>query len=736
MIKYAHSVPDRSESEWELLEEHAQAVALRASTFAAGFEGQEIACLLGMIHDLGKIKPRFQAKLRGEANNEPHSGEGARLLQSHYGGLGLLLGACVAGHHSGLPDIADLHPRLAATQDIQLPEWLTLPAEIAPFGPLLGAPSPFSVQFAVRMLFSCLIDADELETAAFYDGLTGNSVTRAPHTVTEAHKAAFDEHMAGFDGAEGPVNTLRTEILATARKRATLTPGLFSMTVPTGGGKTLASLGFSLDHALVHGMERIIHVIPFTSIVEQTADVFSRILEPEAVVEHHSSFDWENVTEDEAQQRLRRVTRNWDAPIIVTTAVQFFESLFAARKRRCAKLHNLARSVIVIDEAQTMPRHLLRPCLAAIRELTAYYGASVVLSTATQPVVTREAGLDAPEALSGVRELAPDPPALYRALKRVRVTDVGEMGDDALTKRIEAASQVLTIVGNRRHARVLFARVADLPGSAHLSTMMTPMHRRNVLAQVRENLRDGAPTRLISTSLVEAGVDIDFPLVMRAATGLDSVAQAAGRCNREGKLTTLGEVLVFTPMGDDAKAPEEIRARAEITKKIIAAHSDDPLSEVAIAEYFRRYLWQVGPEALDAATVSSERGVVTVGILKEIAATGNDLNIRFDAIARAFRMIDDAQAPVIIRGGRWGIPDNLLKSLEWREGTGGIARALQPYIVNVPHGLRRELEINRAASLWREDLFGREFLLLDHGNLYDERAGMRMDKIDEGDWIW
>lgn len=735
LIKYAHSVANRPEIEWESLEDHAKAVAQRAHSFAASFDGQDIANILGMVHDLGKIKPRFQAKLRGDVNNEPHSGEGARLLREQYGGLGVLLGACVAGHHSGLPDIGDLNVRLDATQDVPQPDWLRLPSDIAPFGPLLGRPSPFSVQFAVRMLFSCLIDADELETAAFYDGLIGNSVTRTPDTVTEAHRTAFDRHMAGFDGAEGPVNTLRAEVLATVRQRAALPSGLFSMTVPTGGGKTLASLGFSLDHALAHGMERIIHVIPFTSIVEQTADVFSRILGPEAVVEHHSSFDWEKVTEDEAQQRLRRVTRNWDAPIIVTTAVQFFESLFAARKRRCAKLHNLARSVIVIDEAQTMPRHLLRPCLAAIRELTAHYGTSIVLSTATQPAVTREAGLIAPEALDDVRELAPDPPALYRALKRVRVTDVGAMDDEALAERIDAAPQVLTIVGNRRHARALFARVADMPGSAHLSTMMTPMHRRNVLAQVRESLKDGAPTRLISTSLVEAGVDIDFPLVMRAATGLDSVAQAAGRCNREGRLAAMGEVLIFTPTSDDAKAPEEIRAMAEITKKIIAAHIDDPLSETAIAEYFRRYLWQVGPEALDAATVRCEHGVVTTGILKEIGEIGYNLAFRFDAISRAFQMIDDAQAPVIIRGGHWGISDDLLKSLEWREGTGGIARALQPYIVNVPRGLRRELEISRAASLWRENLFGREFLLLDHADLYDERAGMRMDKLVEGDWI-
>ena len=492
-------------------------------------------------------------------------------------------------------------------------------------------------------------------------------------------------------------------------------------------------MGFALDHAMAHGMQRIIHVIPFTSIVEQTADVFGDVLGTEAVVEHHSSFDWDSVTDDEEQKRLYRVTRNWDAPVIVTTAVQFFESLFAARKRRCVKLHNLANAVIVIDEAQTMPRHLLRPCLAAINELTAQYGATVVLSTATQPAVTRAAGLDAPEALEDVRELAPDPPALFAALRRTQVADAGPLDDDALVDRIGAADRVLAIVGTRRHARALFERLADLPGAAHLSTVMTGLHRRHVLAEVRARLKAGAPVRLVSTSLIEAGGDVDFPLVMRAATGLDSIAQAAGRCNREGKMAGLGDVVVFTPTSDDAKEPDDILAKTEITRQVMAAHPDDPLTTQAIAEYFGQYLWRAGPEALDTAMVGEDGGVQTRGIMKEIDDSG--IAFRFEAIERAFCMIDDAQAPVIIRGGRWGIPDGELDDLQWKTGAGGIARALQPYTVSLPHYIRRKLETTRAASLWREDLFGREFLLLDHGDLYDDRAGLRMDRLEEASKI-
>lgn len=728
---YAHSVEDRPFSEWETLEQHAKAVADRAAMFAAPFGGSQIASLLGLVHDLGKMKPRFQAKLQGVQNGEPHSAEGARLLQT---GFSPLLAACVAGHHSGLPDIAEMIQRLHVVPDPEVPDWLTLPDTLTPFGPLTGEAMHFQIQFSIRMLFSCLVDADEVETAAFYDAIDGRPINRKPATITVEHQRAFDAYIAGFDGAAGPVNQLRAEILTYARAQAAQDSGLFTLTVPTGGGKTLTSLGFALDHALLHGMDRIIHVIPFTSIVEQTADVFSKVLGPDQVVEHHSTFDWDGVDDDEDLRRLRRVTRNWDAPVIVTTAVQFFESLFAARKKRCAKLHNLARAVIVIDEAQTMPRKLLRPCLAAITELARHYGATVVLSTATQPVLTKEAGLNVEEALENVRELAPEPKRLYTALLRTQVSDAGLMDDDALVARITAAPQVLAIVNNRRHARDLFDQVASLPGACHLSTTMTSQHRRNVLAELRARLNDSLPVRLISTSLIEAGVDVDFPLVLRAAAGIDSIAQAAGRCNREGRLSKLGEVIVFTPTSEGTAPPEEVRQMAEIGREILAAHGDDPLAEAAVSDYFRALLWRQGCDALDAAEVDPQ-GAKKIGIMKEIAESGNYGHFRFAKIGDAFRMIDTAQAPVIVRGGRWGISDDLLHDLTYAKGTGGIARALQPYIVGLPHHIRSALETSRAASLWRRDLFGREFLLLDSETLYDDQAGLRMERFEDAGFL-
>lgn len=732
---FAHSVQDQPEQTWEQLRDHSLKVARRAAGFAQPFNGDELAYLLGLTHDIGKAKAEFQRKLRGQNGAVTHSGEGALLLRERYNTLGTLLAACVAGHHSGLPDADNLNQRLDMINTLDPPPWAELPETPKLPDVLTGQIDHFELQFLVRMLFSCLVDADELETAAFYEALEGRLGDTRPNSITAAHRQAFDRHMAQFAQPESTVNRLRTEILSTVRSRAALHSGLFSLTVPTGGGKTLASLGFALDHALTHGMKRIIHVIPYTSVVEQTADIFTDVLGPQAVVEHHSSFDWDRISDAEDTRRLLRVTRNWDAPVVVTTAVQFFESLYAARKRRCVKLHNLAGSVIVIDEAQTMPLSLLRPCLAAIAELARNYGASVVLSTATQPAVTRAAGLTVPEALDNVRELAPDPPRLYSALRRTRVRNAGEMDDDALFDRISEAETVLVILGNRRHARAVFGRVQNLPGARHLSTTMTPDHRRHALAEVRADLKAKKPVRLIATSLVEAGVNISFPLVMRATAGLDSIAQAAGRCNREGEMRNLGEVIVFTPTGKGASPPEQVREMAVIGAQVMAAHPEDPLSEEAIADYFRRILWQAGPEALDAAKVGRPGGPLKAGILKEIAESGNCFAFRFASIADAFRMIDTGQAPVIIRGGRWGIPDRMLEDLQWKEGARGIAKALQPFVVNLPHHIRSALKTTRAASIWREDLFGRDFLLLDHNQLYDDHAGLRMDGFEQWDGI-
>jgi CRISPR-associated endonuclease/helicase Cas3 len=543
--------------------------------------------------------------------------------------------------------------------------------------------------------------------------------------------------MAGL-GGDGPVNELRREVLAHARLRAGEAPGLFSLTVPTGGGKTLASLGFALEHARTHELRRLVHVIPFTSIVEQTAGVFRGVFEDvlsEAdVLEHHSTFDWDAAAEgdDDEAERLRRAAQSWDAPIVVTTAVQFFESLFANRKRRCRKLNALAGSVIVLDEAQTLPLKLLRPCLAALRELTSAYGASVVLCTATQPGLRREDGFpDCPQALEDVREIAPDPPRLYQALRRAEVRDVGPQDDAALAAWMRGAPQVLTIVDNRTQARRLFDAIADAEGARHLSTLMTPAHRRSVLDDVRGRLADGLPVRLAATSLVEAGVDVDFPLVMRAASGIDRVAQAAGRCNREGRMAAPGEVLVFRP---EHRAPPELKSFAEVGEAVLTRH-DDPLSLEAVAAYFRALFHRYGVEALDRAEVGSGPDR-TVGILAEIEATAQGLQFPFADIAAAFRIIEDGQRAVILRGGRWGMPEGEMARLT-DHGPGALARGAQGYAVNVPHAVWKGLWAAGAVGWWRPERFDEQFAVVEanEGGLYDDRAGLAVEGFEEAGFL-
>lgn len=701
---YAHSREGRPDSEWETLEAHAIRVAKAARQRAEAFGAGDLAATLGLLHDLGKTKPGFQRKLRGEVSDTPHSGEGAKVLWS---GPGRPLAAAIAGHHGRLPDPDPLRARIEAAETVPLPDWCQLPGLNWPARVLEDrAKAPYRLQFLTRMLYGALCDADDRETAAFYAG----QPDRAPREITPGMQAAFDAHMAGLGGT-GPVNDLRRDVLKHARSMAAEAPGLFTLTVPTGGGKTLTSLGFGLDHARAHGLRRLVFVIPYTSIIEQTADVFRDVLGPDAVLEHHSNADWDGEDEGEAEQR-RVAGASWDVPVVVTTAVQFFESLHAARKKRCRKLPSLAGSVIVLDEAQTMPLPLLRPCLAALRELMEGYGATVVLSTATQPALTPAGGFPASEALDGAREIAPDPAQLFAALKRTEVRDVGAMDDAALADRLRGAEQALCIVDNRMQARSLFDAIRGADGAAHLSTLMVPAHRRAVLADVRKKLKVNAPVRLVSTSLIEAGVDVDFPLVLRAAAGIDSIAQAAGRCNREGRLGR-GLVEVFR---SEHEAPPAVEQFAAIGRQVLAERHDDPIGEAAVASYFRRLWDEYGAEALDAATVNGTRG-----ILKAIAASGSDCP--YGQIEAAFRMIENGQHSVIVCDGPWGVPRDELEALRFGSA-GAVARRVQPHAVNVPWSLWNTLRDEGHITWWAADRFEEQFAILQTSGLYDAQAGL------------
>jgi CRISPR-associated endonuclease/helicase Cas3 len=742
---HAHSIPNEPDETWEPLAQHLKDVSVLAGNFAAAFGLEETAKLAGLLHDIGKCSQAYQDYIRrppsavGGTKGPDHSGAGAQeAVKCYPGPLGKMLAFVVAGHHAGLADFGDLEKRLQRTvpdysgwqaQTGELPSGI----QLGPTRPITKSPHAGFMQcFLVRMLFSCLVDADWLATEAFYAKAHGEPIARGGFATLAILRDRLTAFMATKQaGAKvSPVNALRADVLAHARGKASLPPGLFTLTVPTGGGKTLASLSFALDHATRHGLRRIVYVIPFTSIIEQTAQVFRTALETtDDVLEHHASFDWEAAEraagDDEGPdgiRKLRAAAENWDAPIIVTTAVQFFESLFANGRSRCRKLHNLAGAVIVLDEAQTLPLKLLQPCLAAIDELCRNYGASVVLCTATQPAVRRLDGFPNGLNICIGRELAPDPPALYARLRRVRVEQAGDVTDEAIAERFAETAQMLCIVATRAHAGEVFDRIRNLPGAVHLTTLMVPRHRRAVIARMRARLAEGAPVRLVATSLIEAGVDIDFPEVWRALAGLDSIAQAAGRCNREGR-PTLGRMVVFQPA--DRKTPRAMAVFAEVAAGVLARH-DDPLSLEAVHDYFRHLYWNRGPDAFDAAKLDRDK----FPILRIIEDRASRLEFPFKSIARAFQMIDEAMEPVIVP---WrATPDDtqaetLLKRIAAMERPlQADLRALQQYVVPIPRAARQTW-LGLGALRPVHTRMGEALLTFDDDSLYDPQTGLRLD---------
>ncbi|MCA9059347.1 MAG: CRISPR-associated helicase Cas3', partial [Planctomycetaceae bacterium] len=471
-----------------------------------------------------------------------------------------------------------------------------------------GSLFQFQLSLFTRMLFSSLVDADFLATEEFMSPDRGSLRPTASPSFDQL-AGQLSEFLNGLGaGRSDRVGQARADVLSACKSAATLHPGLFSLTVPTGGGKTLSSLAFALEHACQHGMSRIIYAIPFTSIIEQTAAVFRQVFDgfpEETVVEHHSNTDPEL---DKERVASRLATENWRAPLIVTTNVQLFESLFASRTSRCRKLHNICNSVIILDEVQTIPIDLLTPTLAVIRELVADYGCTIVLCTATQPTLNRSS--EFPIGLEGVREIIPDPASLYAALRRVTVRHLGSQSDAAICNLLKEHSQYLCIVNTRPHAARLFQQTQDslaagVHGSLdhapsadtscfHLSTRMCAQHRMDILQVIRQRLTDGLPCQVISTQLIEAGVDVDFPVVYRSLSGIDSIAQAAGRCNREGKLTT-GDVFVFEPT--DVRLLGYLRSVADSAQELLVdldANDMDLLSQETVSRYFQLHFMKHG----------------------------------------------------------------------------------------------------------------------------------------------
>lgn len=713
MKYYAHSTENPDKSDWQGLEEHLQNVAELASNFAAAFGADDWGRAVGLLHDSGKATQEFILRLEGRPARVNHSIFGARLGQSQGGRLGLLLSYVIAGHHGGLSDggiqEGQLHYRLKHERipaDVANLHVMDCPADLKPPFPLSRDRLGYSLSFFTRMIFSCLTDADFLDTEAFCDSLRSD-VRKSMRISTLSYlSAALKERLADLERTASPsrVNTLRQSVLADCRAKASEPMGFFSLTVPTGGGKTLSSMSFALDHAVAHGMRRIIYAIPFTSIIEQNAQVFSSIFGQENVLEHHCNFKGSDAPEEQGYDRWRGLAaENWDAPVVVTTNVQFFESLFSNKPSRCRKLHNIARSVIVLDEAQAIPTEYLEPCLCALRELVGHYGCTVVLCTATQPALD-DGNLRDP--LQDVREIITEPTHLYTNLKRTEVTFAGRLSDADLAERISSLEQVLCIVGTKAQARKVFELLPERDGAFHLSTNMYPEHRRDRLAAVRQRLKDRLPCRVISTSLIEAGVDVDFPVVYRSMAGLDSIAQAAGRCNREGRLDGLGQVVVFEPE-NPLRMPWLQRCASRAGETLRALPAEDPLGLAAMRRYFE-LIYDV--QELDKKQ-----------IMKRLNAPVNkDLSFPFKEVAQDFRFIEDEGSAMIIP--REPEAEELVRKLRFTDFPRAILRKLQRYSVTVR---TRDMAKLRAAGA--VEMIQEAYPVLRNMAAYDEYVGLCAD---------
>lgn len=736
-----------------LLADHLRAVANMAAVFSQAFDSdtatQRWAYLAGLWHDLGKYRPGFQRYL--QQSNDPnahiegrvggrektHSAAGAlwalRTLEEKRGTTGELaarvLAYLIAGHHAGLDDWdGGLKERLAqADCQTELQEALAAqpPVSILESGDFVpdlrqipGGAEGFALW--VRLLFSCLVDADFLDTEAHFDA--GKPARREGFPTLDQMRAVLDAHLTAKATSATPstVNTLRADILRQCRDKAALSAGFFSLTVPTGGGKTLSSLAFALQHAQTHGKRRVIYAIPYTSIIEQTADVFREVfktLGDEVLIEHHSQAD---AADRDETARSRLACENWDAPLVVTTNVQLFESLFAAKTSRCRKLHNIANSIIVLDEAQQLPPEFLQPILDALNLLVKHYGVTVVLCTATQPALNTTNYFDASSNLRGlknVREIIDDPDALFNALKRVNVA----LPQDWYTPTpwVDTAAQlaaedcVLAIVGTRKAARELQRLLP--PDTLHLSALMCGAHRKTVIDHIKARLKakregqDLQPLRVVSTQLVEAGVDIDFPVVYRALAGLDSIAQAAGRCNREGRLLGKGRVVVFVP--PEPPPMGHLRKGAQACISTLHGQQADPLARALFASYFRQFYSTVD---LDGKK-----------IVAKLKVESKTLGVQFRSAAEAFRLIDDQDsAAVVVRYAEHSDEIEKLLGILAAEGPARwLMRKLQRYTVSIHKRVADKMLMQGSLTLPMPGLY----VQVNADNLYDPTLGLKLD---------
>ncbi len=665
----AHIAEDGRE---QTLSDHLRGTAELSASFAASFGAGEFGYYIGLEHDRGKACDAFARRLRGGPRVD-HASAGAVVCARRKLWLG---SACIAGHHGGLPEFGNVRdsatdPTLIGRIKKNMETAGTIPDTVSPasvptaepYGPY--DPDTLPASFWCRMLYSCLVDADYLDTEVF---MLGHPAGRGEHDDIQTLLTRLETHIRKWQDPQTPLDRIRCDILQRCIAAGESERGLFTLTVPTGGGKTVASLAFALHHARKHGMKRVIYVIPYTSIIEQNAAVFRDILGDENVIEHHSEAvlpAGEDLRTAECRRAL--ATENWDAPVIVTTAVQFFESMYADKPSKCRKLHNIADSVIIFDEAQMLPSGHLRPCVAAIANLVARFRATAVLCSATQPVLN-----------DLFEEYAPGYPLtpiyehtvpLYEALRRVTCRKLHDrLSSSELAEHLAAETQVLCVLNTRKAVQEVYRYLPE-EGRYHLSTLMYPAHRKAVLAEIRARLSAGLPCRVVSTSLIEAGVDVDFPSVYRELAGLDSIVQAAGRCNREGKRPAqTSMVTVFECEGQSL--PSLLGINIGAAREVMCCF-EDLFSPDAIEGYFRAYRSLLGNH-IDKAS-----------IIRHLSEGKAGCRLPFQTVAADFHLIDHNTQTVYIPQPSNERVTRALEAVIAGRGHRGDHRLLGPYSVAV-----------------------------------------------------
>lgn len=703
----AHGATDEH-PEGQSIEAHLKGTGELAETFAAEFGAAANGKLCGLAHDIGKYSDEFQLRLRG-GKKVDHATAGAIECFKIKAAFEAV---CVIGHHSGLPNVGHKDADTTESQTFfgrklraeqgGIPDYrknwnghIALPQDyFRPSG------RGFATAFYIRMLYSCLVDADYIDTETFMNGDAG----RGNYEPLSALCDKLTAYISKWNNPTREIDILRQKILNSCIEKASAPRGIFSLTVLTGGGKTVASMAFALNHAVANSMKRIIYVIPYTSIIEQNAKVFRDILGQENVVEHHSSVSYElSENADELEYRSALATENWDAPVIVTTAVQFFESLYANRSSKCRKLHNIANSVIIFDEAQMIPSNNLRPCVAAIAELVRAYNATAVLCTATQPAID-EMLLEYSKKESVV-ELCPDVDGMFEKFRRTSFEKEGRLTTDELVSRLESQQQVLCIVNTRKFAQEVYEALPS-EGRFHLSTLMCPVHRKQKLDEIRERLKSGKTCRVVSTSLIEAGVDVDFPRVFREMAGLDSILQAAGRCNREGKRSA--ESSIVTVFESENKVNKLIAVNRDAAEETVRDWTQ-PNTTSTIERYFKAYRDFLRNDDKSGVITASEKGISGCGL-------------PFEWIAKEFKLIDQNTFTVYISVGEG---KELISRLREGERSRELYRKAGMYSVSI-----YENHFNALINAGAAEPFGDDAAILTDLSLYSDEKGLATDVPD------